>query len=437
MSTVELTAEAIAEAAKADSGVTKGGLNSVSNYQAPQNTAETNGEDSYNVGIMALDGEGNEVDSTNGLITVTYDPSVLKLKNMVVNGDYTAVKVEDGSVTFAYVHLNSLAAGVYFAEFEFERLSDAETKIVVTHKECNDEQINFGEEYILKSTAPQFKWHSASATLGGNIGLNFYAFVSDEILNNKDAYVLFTFANETVKVPVSEAVAAVRNGDEVYRFTCPVTSKNMTDEVTAQLMEGNTAISNAVSKSVKSLAAFLIRTYKDSDPELVDLMKAMLNYGAAAQVLFNYKTDNLANADLSDADKALGDADASAYAYVKAGSEDGIALDQATLWLDTNTNIRIYFKLTGNKTIDQYTFTIDGKEVTPVQKGNQYYIESESVGAHNLDKMFTFAVGGLSVKFCALSWANMALNNPNADEARVNVAKALCAYSAAAEAYIQ
>ena len=41
--------------------------------------------------------------------------------------------------------------------------------------------------------------------------------------------------------------------------------------------------------------------------ETLNVVKAMLNYGAAAQVQFNYKTDTLANASLSDTDKVITD----------------------------------------------------------------------------------------------------------------------------------
>ena len=40
--------------------------------------------------ITAKDGQGVEVDSNNGLITVSYDKAALELQEAAVTGDYTA-----------------------------------------------------------------------------------------------------------------------------------------------------------------------------------------------------------------------------------------------------------------------------------------------------------------------------------------------------------
>jgi hypothetical protein len=162
----------------------------------------------------------------------------------------------------------------------------------------------------------------------------------------------------------------------------------------------------------------------------------MLNYGAAAQVLFNHNTENLANAGFSEADKVLADVDASGYAASVSGSEEGIALASASLMLETETSIRIYFKLTGSKTIDAFTFFVDGKEVKPVQKGSEYYVEIPDIAAQHLDITHTVIVGGITVNYSGLSYVNMVMNNQSvAGENLVNTAKALFVYNKLAEAY--
>ena len=104
--------------------------------------------------------------------------------------------------------------------------------------------------------------------------------------------------------------------------------------------------------------------------------------------------------------------------------------------LETETSIRIYFKLTGSKTVDAFTFLVDGKEVKPVQKGSEYYVEIANIAAQDLDAMHTVTVGGLTIRYGGLSYVNTVLNNQAiAGEALVNTAKALFAYNKLAESY--
>jgi hypothetical protein len=175
---------------------------------------------------------------------------------------------------------------------------------------------------------------------------------------------------------------------------------------------------------------------KSTNQELVAVCKAMLNYAAAAQKSFNYNPGSLANASLSEADKVLPNVDASAYKYSNTGSEDGIKASSATLMLEAEVKIRVYFKLTGDKTIDEYTFTIDGKEVGIQQNDKGYYIETDGIIAKQLDEMHEFSVGGITVNYGALSYVNSKLTSSKETELNKNLAKALYAYYAAAEAYL-
>ena len=276
------------------------------------------------------------------------------------------------------------------------------------------------------------EWKQISTTLGGNIGLNFYAKLSADVVNNPETYVQFTYADKVVKVPMADAVESDLNGETVYRFTCKLTAKNMADEVTAQVFTAGGAVGVSKSMDIVTYANWVLENYTDA--EIVGLMKALLNYGASAQVLFNYATDNLANAALSEEDQVLADVDASAYAHSVTGSEEGIEIKSMTLLLDSNTTIRFYFALTGDKTIDEYTFTIDGNQVTPVEKGGLYYVELSDIAAHMLGEMHDVTVGGLTVSYAALSYVNQVMLL-STDEPVINMAKALYAYAMAAVAY--
>ena len=273
-------------------------------------------------------------------------------------------------------------------------------------------------------------WVQATTSLEGNIGLNFYVKLDASLVNNSTTAMRFLFNGATIDVPLSQAVQV---GDQ-YRFTCPVSAKNMADNVNAQIVTSSGPVGEAKNLTVMTYCNYMINNSKD--PELVSLMKAMLNYGAAAQILFNHNTDNLANASLSEADKVLVDVDASAYAHSLSGSEAGIQVYQATLLLETETSIRIYFKLTGSKTIDQYTFKVDGTVVQPKASGGLYYVEILNIAAQHLDRMYTITVGGMTIRYGGLSYVNQVIKNPQyATEATTNAAKALFVYSRMAEDY--
>ena len=172
------------------------------------------------------------------------------------------------------------------------------------------------------------------------------------------------------------------------------------------------------------------------DAELVSLMKAMLNYGAQAQLLFNHNTDELANASLSAADKVLPEVDANRYAYTVTGSEAGIQITQATLLLETETSVRIYFKLTGDKTIEDYTFYVNGQKVTPEMANGSYYVSVKDIAAQNLDATNIINLGGITIHYSGLSYVNTVLKNADTvGQTLVDTVKALYYYNRDAEAY--
>ena len=127
--------------------------------------------------------------------------------------------------------------------------------------------------------------------------------------------------------------------------------------------------------------------------------------------------------------------DASAFAHKVTGTEQGIEVTSMTLLLDSETTIRVYFKLTGSKTIDQYNFQVNGKTVTPVFKNGMYYVQIPNIPAHRLSDMYQVTVGGITVDYSAMSYVNQVMIHPEAPAEAINMAKALFAYYEAAIAY--
>jgi hypothetical protein len=102
--------------------------------------------------------------------------------------------------------------------------------------------------------------------------------------------------------------------------------------------------------------------------------------------------------------------------------------------LEDVVKVRVYFTLTGDKSIEDYTFTIDGEVATPSQNDKGYYVETDGIAAKDLEKMFEVQVGGITVKYGALSYVNSKVGGSNVLES--NISKALYAYWQAAEALL-
>lgn len=300
----------------------------------------------------------------------------------------------------------------------------------------DDVMLNYGGTITWEANQPEARIVSTSASLGGNIAMNFYVEMSEELAKDPDAYMQFTVGTDVIKVPLSQGAKSVEGGVTMYRYSCALNAKRMTDTVTGQVMNANGPVGKAYSGSIMSYGKYLLDN--TSNTKLHALVKAMLNYGAACQLQFNYRTDDLANAVIPEADKVLADADVSDYAFSCTGKESGVASVSCTLRVDSETVIRIYFELAEGANADDYTFKVDGRSVKPTAYGgNYYYIQQPNVGAHNLNRMYTFSCGNVTLTYGAMSYVEQVLNNSAAPETLVNVAKALYAYSQAAQAYIK
>ncbi len=136
-----------------------------------------------------------------------------------------------------------------------------------------------------------------SLSLTGNIGVNFYMELSDKIIADENAYMQFTLPNGTVtKVPVSEAQTntTIKEGTTYYRFPCEVSSYEMTQDIKAQMFDGNGNCGKEYTYTVRDYAQYILNhvdLYVDTYPFAV----AMLNYGACSQKYFNQAVEELAN----------------------------------------------------------------------------------------------------------------------------------------------
>ena len=139
----------------------------------------------------------------------------------------------------------------------------------------------------LKNGKDGFK--SASITLTDGVIMNYYMILSHEALDDKEAYIHFTSEqgiDEKIKLSKGSEV------DGKYKFSLKLRPDQMSDEITAKVVYGDTTEGSGITYSVKQYAENLSQNEKV-------LADAMLKFGAFTQKYTGNNIDNLA-ADVTD-----------------------------------------------------------------------------------------------------------------------------------------
>ena len=301
----------------------------------------------------------------------------------------------------------------------------------------------FTAEYA--SESPAVSLYGRSITLKDNIDVNYYMEMSDSVFEH-DAYLEFKIAGQTYKINASDAAEVNENGKTLYKFSCPVNAAQMSDTIKTRIVIDNKT-EEEYSYSVKEYASELLSKSNEYPAETVKLVKALLNYGAAAQTFFKYNTDNPANGILSDADKAVDAADFDAYkAVIKAGSangqNNGLSYYGSSLICKSEMTVRHYFILDNSSDINNYKFSYidtDGYEVSLTPKkasdGGIYCVDISGIMACGLYKNYVCRVTGMDssqiieLNYGPLSYAYSVANDKDSSIELKNLMNALYMYS--------
>ena len=299
----------------------------------------------------------------------------------------------------------------------------------------------FTAEYA--SESPAVSLYGRSITLKDNIDVNYYMEMSDSVFEH-DAYLEFKIAGQTYKINASDAAEVNENGKTLYKFSCPVNAAQMSDTIKTRIVIDNKT-EEEYSYSVKEYASELLSKSNEYPAETVKLVKALLNYGAAAQTFFKYNTDNPANGILSDADKAVDAADFDAYkAVIKAGSangqNNGLTYYGSSLICKSEMTVRHYFMVNEGCDINNYKFSYvnaDGNEVslTPKKASDGVYcVDINGIMARNLNSNYACKVTGknktciFELDYGPFSYSQKVINSGNSSEELKNLVNALYWY---------
>ena len=287
-----------------------------------------------------------------------------------------------------------------------------------------------------------------SLSLTGNIGVNFYMELSNKIIADKDAYMQFTLPNGTItKVLVSEAQTNTTINAEktYYRFPCEVASYEMTQDIKAQMFDGNGKCGKEYTYTVRDYAQYLIDhvdLYQDAYPFAV----AMLNYGACSQKYFNKAVDELANKYLNDDELEIPDRFEGYIDNFVANKAENKVLGQfagLSMVLKSETTLNIFYEPKEGIDVSKLNFILDGKEITPVKRGQYYILSLENIKANELgnSKKFTVTDGTntLSGDYCAMMYCYQVLQAQEGtyEDALVTLVKAFSNYAYTAQSICQ
>ena len=243
--------------------------------------------------------------------------------------------------------------------------------------------------------------------LGDDIGVKF-------TLNSADYTVITTVNGAEVTPTIS--------GETV---TVNVAAAQMTDTIGLTVKNGEETVHTG-EYSVREYADIILAG--NYDAQVKDMVKQMLNYGAAAQTYFNYNAEDLANTGIT-VDEAAVPTEVPAIAV-----EDnlaGISLYGMSMVFRSKIAVRFYFNVTGD--INSFSFS----QGTPVEKDGLYYVEVAGINPQDLDKDITLSVndGALSVTYSPMTYIVRQYNSEKSAAALKTLVQAMYGYHLEAKAY--
>ena len=289
-------------------------------------------------------------------------------------------------------------------------------------------------------------------SLTGNIAVNFHVQLSEKVLSDSSAYMLFTFADgDTSKVKISDAKLKTDGNKTYYVLTCEVQAPEINDEFTAQIIT-TVCETEVYTYSVKTYADYILNNTESNDEyaKAAPMVKAMLNYGGYSQKQFGHNTGSLANAGLyteSEDPVLVGTVPTlTEHAFTAPSKNVGVKYYGTSLLLNSETTIRHYFTFTEGEDIaeirEKYEFKLaDGTVLTPIMRGGMIYIDIKDISAADLDVKYAVTVTNketsqtFTFSYSALSYAKYVLDYALAGTNLVNVIKAMYFYNEAANSY--
>ena len=281
------------------------------------------------------------------------------------------------------------------SSFTIERKSQKEEKVTLRWSDKKSDELAkdyiwFEEPYEPEPGVPDDTYKpqitdkkmNLSLIDDNSIGLNMYF----KTVNCDCNMVRVSYADQPDKVFYLPVKNDFSTG--IHSLSVRVNSGEITQEMKLEFLGYSSNVIDTVNTSVEKYAKALIASNDAAYAKYKPLVKAMLNYGAASQQYFGFRTNNLANRSLSASDKVVSDIPQSVIArnnlIKKLDNVNGLTYYGASLVLQDKCVTRLYFKLDPDRDISNYTFSLRTEKhenssvythIIPKIKDGLYYIE--------------------------------------------------------------
>ena len=342
-------------------------------------------DDSMVIEITAKDVNGDNVASTNGVITITYDPAAQTLNLITVHGDYySLVDDGEGTITFAYVNVDGFTADDVVATLIFDVVDEATAAVAVEYKEVNN-VANVAVEEELQPSVEETLIQAVEA-------LEAAIAAGDKALDEKIA---------ALSTALQQAIADCQAGNAA--LSAQIASANATlralvSQVSSDLAAAEQELSAAIAAGDKAL--------DDKIAELNAALEAAIAVSDAAEEAMQAEIDEAVaalEAAIAAGDKALADKIAALEAAIAAANAANEELKA-----ELNKNIADAVATLNaaiaqvQKNLDDAKAELNAKDDQLAAKDNELAAKDDQLAAQaaQLSKLVTVAIVIASIAAC-------------------------------------
>ena len=303
---------------------------------------------------------GDMVSAGDELYVKAKIPSGKKLESLTVDG----IPIENGSIfTVGYEDVNIAVSFTDFSSPNIAVVNDCKLRI--------DDSI-YADFYI--------------------------NFADIDYIFNADSYLEFNINGRQKLFEVS----AAKFTESGYKFAFPVAIAELTDDIKIQLYIYDEPVGQELTYPMMDCVKYALNNPDENTGDIA-LIKAMLNYGAAAQRFFNHNTALLANSILNESDKAVSPAANAELGKYKCTVIDKSANANFTgirISINSTVTIKLYFKNAADKEVA--IKTVDGYD-SPYSFSSSsdeygYYISIPNIKISDYAMSFNISVGEVTIE---------------------------------------
>ncbi len=355
-----------------------------------------------------------------------------------------------------------------FSGNAFDHIRNDQTRIHVKTRYCEKYDSKYASKDYLDiiDDLSYIDFVGNNVTLSDEIGINFYLDISKDI-DVSDLSVQFSWGTDSYSKTDVGCLFFIQHSlyGANYIVSCDVAARCMTDKVKMTVKRGKTTVVTSTFKIV-DYADELAELYPavnvdtsdyiglEKNEKLHTLLIAMLNYGAACQKYFNYRTNDLANASkytknlvkvgsvrsstknaYSNYDSATMNLIAAKNTIANIGDDNiGLAYDGSTVACKSNLSVRIYFTKTEGFDMSNLSASYKGKALTFKEDGDSVYLQIDGMspkayapkGSDLFDCGLTININGKDYTYTYLDYVQKCVTTENGFE---DTAVALAVYS--------